>query len=136
MLNQISLLTENKQGALRKMTHVLAQANINLYTMLANDSAEFGIIRLIVTNPEKALQVLKDAGYQCRMDKVLAIEMGDTPGSLDNILENLEDANVAIDYLYISYNRKASTPVAVLKTSEPETETFLRGKGYELLDSF
>ncbi len=136
MLNQISLFTENKQGALRKMTHVLAQANINLYTMLANDSAEFGIIRLIVTNPEKALQVLKDAGYQCRMDKVLAIEMGDTPGSLDNILENLEDANVAIDYLYISYNRKASTPVAVLKTSEPETETFLRGKGYELLDSF
>lgn len=136
MLNQISLFTENKQGALRKMTHVLAQANINLYTMLANDSAEFGIIRLIITNPEKALQVLKDAGYQCRMDKVLAIEMGDTPGSLDNILENLEDANVAIDYLYISYNRKASTPVAVLKTSEPETETFLRGKGYELLDSF
>ena len=136
MLNQISLFTENKQGALRKMTHVLAQANINLYTMLANDSAEFGIIRLIVTNPEKALQVLKDAGYQCRMDKVLAIEMGDTPGSLDNILENLEDANVAIDYLYISYNRKASTPVAVLKTSEPETETFLLGKGYELLDSF
>ena len=136
MLNQISLFTENKQGALRKMTHVLAQANINLYTMLANDSAEFGIIRLIVTNPEKALQVLKDAGYQCRMDKVLAIEMGDTPGSLDNILENLEDANVAIDYLYISYNRKASTLVAVLKTSEPETETFLRGKGYELLDSF
>ena len=64
MLNQISLFTENKQGALRKMTHVLAQAHVNLYTMLANDSAEFGIIRLIVTDPEKALQVLQDAGYQ------------------------------------------------------------------------
>ena len=136
MLNQISLFTENTQGALRRMTHILAEANVNLYTMLANDSAEFGIIRLIVTDPEKALKVLQDAGYQCRMDKVLAIDMADTPGSLDKILENLEDGNVAIDYLYISYNRKASTPVAVFKTSEPETETFLRGKGYELLDSF
>ncbi len=136
MLNQISLFTENTQGALRRMTHILSEANINLYTMLANDSAEFGIIRLIVTEPEKALKVLQDAGYQCRMDKVLAIDMADTPGSLDKILENLEGANVAIDYLYISYNRKASTPVAVFKTSEPETETFLRGKGYELLDSF
>ncbi len=136
MLNQISLFTENKQGALRRMTHILAEAHVNLYTMLANDSAEFGIIRLIVTDPEKALKALQDAGYQCRMDKVLAIDMADTPGSLDKILENLEDANVAIDYLYISYNRKAATPVAVFKTSEPEAETFLRGKGYELLDSF
>ncbi len=135
MLNQISLFAENKKGALRRITSVLAQAHINIYTMLANDSAEFGIIRLIVTDPDKALKALQDAGYQCRLDKVLAIDMSDAPGTLDGILSNLQEANVSIDYLYISYNRQTSTPVAVFKTSEPETETFLRGKGYILLNS-
>ena len=80
MLNQVSVFTENTKGALRKMTSVLADANINIYTMLANDSAEFGIIRLIVTNPELAVSKLQEAGYQCHMDKVVAVEMGDTPG--------------------------------------------------------
>ncbi len=136
MLNQISVFAENTKGALRRMTGELAEAKINIYTMLANDSAEFGIIRLIVTEPDTALTVLKKAGYQCRLDKVIAIDMADTPGSLASILHHLEEANVGIDYLYISYNRQAATPVAVFKTREPEAETFLRGKGYELLDSF
>lgn len=134
MLNQVSVFAENTKGALRKMTSVLASADVNIYTMLANDSAEFGIIRLIITNPERATKTLQEAGYQCRMDKVIAIDMADTPGSLDKILTNLFEANIGIDYLYISYNRETSTPVAVFKTSEPETETFLRGKGYVLLN--
>ena len=121
MLNQVSVFAENTKGALRKMTSVLADANINIYTMLANDSAEFGIIRLIVTNPELAVSKLQEAGYQCHMDKVVAVEMGDTPGCLDKILDSL---------------RQASTPVAIFKTREMETETFLRGKGYTLLDTF
>ena len=135
MLHQISLFAENTKGALCRITSVLAQSHINIYTMLANDSAEFGIIRLIVTDPDKAKEVLSSAGYQCRLDKVIAIDMSDEPGTLYKILENLQEANVDIDYLYISYNRQASTPVAVFKTSEPEAETFLRGKGYDLLDS-
>ena len=61
MLNQVSVFAENNKGALRKMTSVLADANINIYTMLANDSAEFGIIRLIVTDPELAASELRKA---------------------------------------------------------------------------
>ena len=80
MLNQVSVFAENNKGALRKMTSVLADANINIYTMLANDSAEFGIIRLIVTDPELAASELRKAGYQCHLDRVVAVEMGDTPG--------------------------------------------------------
>ena len=69
MLNQVSVFAENTKGALRKMTSVLADANINIYTMLANDSAEFGIIRLIVTNPELAVSKLQEAGYQCQIGR-------------------------------------------------------------------
>jgi hypothetical protein len=136
MLNQISIFTANTKGALCKITSVLAKANINIYTMLTNDSGEFGTVRLIVADPDITLDTLHEAGYQCRFDKVVAIEMGDTPGSLDLILNDISGANIDIDYLYISYDRQAATPIAIFKTGEPETETFLRGKGYKLLSNF
>ena len=136
MLNQISLFAENSKGALYKITSVLAKNNINIYTMLANDSAEFGIIRLIVTDPQVAIKALQEAGYQCRLDKVIALEMDDTPGCLDKILKELAEANVTLSYLYISYDREKSRPVAIFKADEPETETFLRGRGATLLDTF
>ncbi|MBS5581082.1 MAG: amino acid-binding protein [Megasphaera sp.] len=137
MLNQISVFAANTNGALSQLTRVLADANINIYTMLANDSAEFGIIRLIVDDTTKAMQELREQGYQCRNDKVLAVDMGsDEPGTLSSILDNLRRANVFVKYFYISFDRQSSMPVAVFRTDEPETETFLRGKGYHLLDSF
>ncbi|MBR1590086.1 MAG: amino acid-binding protein [Acidaminococcaceae bacterium] len=137
MLNQISLFAANTKGALSKMTAVLAESDINIYTMLATDSAEFGIIRLIVDKPEPAKKVLEEAGYQCRLDKVIAIDMAsDKPGTLNRILTDLRNANVMIRYLYISFDRNDSTPIAVFSTNEPETETFLKGKGYRLLDRF
>ncbi|WP_276690183.1 MULTISPECIES: amino acid-binding protein [Acidaminococcus] len=137
MLKQISIFAANHKGALGKITNELAKDNINIYTMLATDSAEFGIIRLIVDNPDKALDTLQKAGYQCRIDYVLAVDMGsDQPGTLDKILTHLKEANVFVRYLYISFDRKTSSPIVVLKTDEPETETFLQGKGYTLLDRF
>ena len=137
MLNQISLFAANTKGALSKMTAVLAESDVNIYTMLATDSAEFGIVRLIVDKPESAKLALEAAGYQCRLDKVIAIDMAsDKPGTLNRILADLQNANVMIRYLYISFDRKDSTPIAVFSTNEPETETFLKGKGYRLLDRF
>ena len=137
MLKQISLFTANTNGALGRVTDVLARANINIYTMLANDSAEFGILRMIVDDSEKAQDELVKAGYQCRIDKVLAIDMAsDEPGTLNKILSNLSRANVFVKYCYISFDRETSSPIAVPKTDEPETETFLKGKGYRLLDRF
>ncbi|WP_027406546.1 amino acid-binding protein [Anaerovibrio sp. RM50] len=136
MLQQISLFTENKQGGLVKITSVLAKSNINIYTMLANDSAEFGIIRLIVDRPDEAIDALKAAGYQCRLDKVIAVTMEDVPGYLDKILSAVDGANIDICYLYISFDRATGKPVAVFKTNEPETATFLLGKGFNLIETF
>lgn len=136
MLKQVSLFAENKRGALRNITKVLADAKININTMLTNDSAEYGIVRLIVDKAEDALDALKAAGYQCRIDSVIAVNMPDDPGSLDKILCDLNDGRINIDYLYISYDRKAATPIAVMKASEPETETFLTGRGYQVVEQF
>ena len=137
MLNQISLFTENNKGGLFKITTILAKANINIYTMLANDSAEFGIVRLIVDKPEEAALILEKEGYQCRVDLVIAVDMGsDKPGALDRILGDLQAANVMIRYLYISFDRATSSPIAVFSTTESETEAFLKGKGYKLVEEF
>lgn len=136
MLNQVSLFAENTKGGLYKITSVLKKADINIYTMLANDSAEFGIVRLIVDKPEVAIEALKNEGYQCRQDKVIAVEMNDTPGYLDGILASLSSANIDISYLYISFNRETVKPVVVFKTTEPETATFLIGRGYNLVEKF
>ena len=136
MLKQVSLFTENTEGGLFKITSILAKADINIYTMLANDSAEFGIIRLIVDKPELAIDVLNDNGYQCRQDKVIAVVMEDTPGYLDGILAAIHGANIDISYLYISFDRSPVKPVVIFKTNEPETATFLIGRGYKLLESF
>ena len=73
-------------------------------------------------NPDKALEVLQKAGYQCRIDYVLAVDMGsDQPGTLDKILTHLKDANVFVRYLYISFDRKTSSYCGA-ETDEPETE--------------
>ena len=136
MLKQVSLFTENTEGGLFKITSILAKADINIYTMLANDSAEFGIIRLIVDKPELAIDVLNDNGYQCRQDKVIAVVMEDTPGYLDGILAAIHGANIDISYLYISFDRSTVKPVVIFKTNEPETATFLIGRGYKLLESY
>ena len=136
MLNQVSLFTENTQGGLFKITSVLKKANINIYTMLANDSAEYGIVRLVVDKADVAIDALKAEGFQCRQDKVIAVEMNDTPGYLDGILAALDNANIDISYLYISFNRENVKPVVVFKTTEPETATFLIGRGYKLIEKF
>ena len=136
MLNQVSLFAENIEGGLFKITNILAKANINIYTMLANDSAEYGIVRLVVDKPEVAIDALKAEGYQCRQDKVIAVEMEDTPGYLDGILAAIHGANIDIAYLYISFDRETNKPVVVFKTNEPETATFLIGRGYKLIERF
>ena len=136
MLNQVSVFAENMSGGLLKITNILKNANINIYTMLANDSAEYGIVRLIVNDPELAISTLQASGYQCRQDKVIAVEMEDTPGYLDGILAAIHGANIDIAYLYISFDRETNKPVVVFKTNEPETATFLIGRGYKLIERF
>ena len=93
--------------------------------------------RQIVDDANNAKDLLTKAGYQCRIDFVIAVDMAsDAPGTLNKILDSLNQANVNIRYLYISFDRKTSNPIVVMQTDEAETETFLMGKGYKLVDRF
>ena len=97
-------------------------------------SAEYGIIRMVVSNPEHAEKVLAEAGYLCRLTEVLGVELDDEVGALNRLLISLEESNINVDYLYLSFNRDSGKPVMVLHTDDVrEVSICLTSKGYKVL---
>ena len=134
MLTQVSFFAENKKGAMNRITSLISDAGINVSALVTNDSAEFGIVRLIAEDPEKTLKLLTDEGYMCRLDPVIAVNIGDEPGSLNRLLSDITSSNINIDYLYLSYNRELGNPIAVFHAHDfDEMEDFLTARGFVVI---
>ena len=135
MIKQLSIYSENKKGTMMEITRVLTNNGINIWGSVTNDSAEFGIIRMLVSDTEKALERLKEEGYLCHSDYVAAAEISDECGSLNGLLSAISDGNINLDYLYVTYNTLSRLPVAILRAADlMEVEEFLRGRGYNILE--
>ena len=106
-VKQISVFIENKKGKLAEATRYIADHDINLKALSIADTQDFGILRIICENPEKANEVLQNGGYITTMTDVLAAAISDTPGSLASILEVLSEANVVVEYTYAFLSAKA-----------------------------
>ena len=131
MIRQISVFAENAKGTMKHITQVLEDAGINMSILITNDSAEYGIIRMLVNDTDLAVEKLREAGYLCRSEQVLAVEISDDVGSLNRLLGALSDDNINIDYLYVTYSLVSKLPYAILKTQDMwEVEEFLAGRGY------
>ena len=98
--NQLSVFLENKPGALRRPVQLLADARFNILTLSLADTQQFGILRLIVRDWEKARQLLEKEGFVVKVSEVVAIEVPDQPGELAEILAALERDRINIEYLY------------------------------------
>ena len=135
MIRQLSIFAENKKGAMNRITQILSDTVINMNTLITNDSAEFGIIRMLVSDTDRAAQALQEAGYMCHTDYVAAAEIGDECGSLNSLLNVISDGNINLDYLYVTYNTLSRLPVAILRASDlMEVEEFLQARGYRTLE--
>ena len=135
MIRQLSIFAENKQGAMNRITQILQDNDINMNTLVTNDSAEFGIIRMLVSDTDKAFDCLTAAGYLCHSDYVAAAEIGDECGSLNGLLSVISDGNINMDYIYVTYNTLSRLPVAILKATDlMEVEEFLQARGYRTLE--
>lgn len=133
MLKQVSVFAENKKGTMLAITGVLADNQINILGSVTNDSAEYGIVRMVVSDPEKAKEVLAAKGFICKLTDVIGVEVEDEVGKLNKLLEALDDANISVNYLYLSYNRESGCPIMVLHTEDArEVESSLRSKGFSL----
>ena len=135
MIRQLSIFAENKKGAMNRITQILYENGINMNTLITNDSAEFGIVRMLVSETDRAAQELQQAGYMCHSDFVAAVEIGDECGSLNDLLTVINDGNINLDYLYVTYNTLSRLPVAILKATDlMEVEEFLQARGYRTLE--
>lgn len=112
-VRQISVFLENKEGRLAKVTRLLGDHGINIRALSIADTTDFGILRMIVSEPERAERMLKEAGFAVTTTGVLAVEVPDRPGGLAGVLDILERAGMNIEYLY-AFVEKASPDALVL----------------------
>lgn len=134
MLDQISIYAENKKGCFQDITGLLTENGINIWGSVTNDSAEFGIIRMVVSDPDKCMQILEEKKYQCKATPVLGVECPDEVGALDKILKTLYAGNININYIYLSFNRDSGNPIMVMHTDDvPQVENMLINRGYNCL---
>ena len=99
-IRQLSLFLQNEPGHLIEPCRILAAAGISIRTLTLADTVEFGILRLIVSDWERAAKLLGDAGYVVKLTEVVAVEVSDRPGGLAEILEILEGTGINIEYMY------------------------------------
>jgi len=120
-VKQISVFLENKKGRLKKAVHALAKANINIRALSIADTSEFGILRLIVPEPEKAKKILEENNFVVKINDVIAVEVPDKPGGLDSVLGILTEADMNVEYVYAFVEKKGEKAIVVIRTEDLES---------------
>lgn len=100
LVKQISVFIENRKGRLVKITRILMDKGIDIFAISIADTTNFGILRMIVNNPDEAVVAIHDAGYTVNTTDVIAVEVPDSPGGLNEVLEILDNNEVSVEYIY------------------------------------
>ena len=117
-IRQLSVFLENKTGYLNQVLAVLAKGNINIIALTVADTSDYGILRAIVSDPEKALEVLRAEQFSVRIHDILSIEMEPAAGTMSRILDLFTAADICIEYVYaFSFGSKS---ILMLRTDNPE----------------
>ncbi len=134
-IRQLSVFAENKQGALLNITDTLAKANINLRSMCIADTSNYGIVRIIADDPDRAKALLDKDGHAANVRRVNAFAVPDQPGGLAKVLKILEGNGVDIEYMYALITTESGKAYSVMRTGNTEeTDKILTENGIELLD--
>ncbi len=120
LVEQIAVFLENKSGRLAEITAVLAKNNINIRALSVADTADFGILRLIVDKVEKAKEVLKENGFTVGKTNVIAVEVDDKTGGLARVLSSIKDAGINVEYMYAFVNKTGENAVLIFRFEKME----------------
>jgi hypothetical protein len=118
-VKQISVFLENKRGRLAEVTAILNAERINIRALALADTADFGVLRLIVSDVEPCLKALRARGFIAQATEVIAVEIPDRPGGLHGILSHLDSSAINVEYMYAFVERMGSNAVVIFKIDDP-----------------
>lgn len=117
-IKQISIFLENTAGRLAEVTKTLKDNGINLRALMIADTADFGILRIIADESDKALEVLKNAKFTTRTTEVLAVSIDDKVGALSDVMSLFQENGINIEYLYASLTKTGNTAIIIFKVQD------------------
>ena len=135
-INQISLFAENKPGHISAPARLLAQEGIDIRALFLADSQHFGIVRMIVSNWQKAAALFEAHGFVVKLTEVLAVEVPDHPGGLADVLGALDGSGINIEYMYAFPNPRGDQAILIFRFADPDAAIAqLQTAGINLLAS-
>ena len=120
MAIQISVFIENKEGRIKKAIDTLANAGINIRALSVGDTTKYGILRLIVSDNEKAIKSLEDDGFIVKESEVIVIAVPDQPNGLNSTLAILDDANINLEYIYAFVSSNPDEAIVAMKVEDTQ----------------
>jgi len=133
-VKQISVFLENKRGRLASVTGILQERGINIRALALADTADFGVLRIIVSDADACIRALRDRGFIAQATEVLAVQMADRPGGLHAILTVLDATGINVEYMYAFVEKSGEAAVVVLKIDDPaKASKALRKEGVSFL---
>lgn len=134
-IKQLSVFVENKKGSLHEITDTLAAAGVDLRSMCVADTANFGIVRIITDESDRAKELLDKAGHAANVREINAFAVPDVPGGLAKVLNLLETNGVNIEYMYALITSEAGKAYTVMRTDDTATtDKLLAENDIEVLD--
>ena len=134
-IKQISVFLENVRGSLSEMTRILGTEGIDLMALSIADTVNFGIVRIVVKDAQidRAVSILKGAGYTVRITNVICVQVPDKPSGLAKILSLVDESGVSVEYLYSFFRHQGDGAFIIFRLSDPEKgcQTFLE-KGVKM----
>lgn len=133
-VEQLAVFLENKSGRLAEITSIIAENGINIRALSVADTADFGILRLIVDDVEKTKSSLKEKGFTVGKTNVLAVEVEDKTGGLANVLQEIHNVGLNVEYMYAFVNKTGENAVLIFRFEDMEKAIVaLQEKGFTLL---
>jgi hypothetical protein len=118
-LRQISVFLENKKGRLAEVTKLIAAEKINIRALSLADTADFGVLRLIVNDSDRCFSVLKKNNFVAQQTDVIAVEVMDKPGGLQQILDVFDESGINIEYMYAFVEKRSENAIVIFRIDQP-----------------
>ena len=119
-VRQVSVFLENRSGRMAKITTVLGNAGINIRAMSLADTSDFGILRLVMTDTDKGVAILKKNSFTVKVTDVIAVAIPDQPGALGDLLSVIESAGLNLEYVYVLNQTNPEKAVLIIRFDDPD----------------